>query len=204
VGGVMRKWKGLPGDTPIDDFSELLVKGIKTKRELAVVEAENIREAVVKYLAKRPTKRMARFDVTWLLQLHREMLGHVWAWAGKVRPGTVNIGVPQAQIEPGLHSLASDLASWTGFGHDLLSQSTWLHHRAVQIHPFKNGNGRWSRLLANIWLKLNRHPLTVWPEQKIGSVSIVRGEYIKAVQAADAGDYEPLLAMHRMYTLMKR
>ena len=28
---------------------------------------------------------------------------------------------------------------------DLLEQAMLLHHRAVQIHPFENGNGRWSR-----------------------------------------------------------
>jgi fido (protein-threonine AMPylation protein) len=78
---MMRKWKVLPGETPIDDFSELLVKGIKTRGELAVVEAENIRKAFVNYLAKRPTRRTARFDVPWFLKLHREMLGDVWAWA---------------------------------------------------------------------------------------------------------------------------
>ena len=43
---------------------------------------------------------------------------------------------------------------------DLSEQAVLLHHRAVQIHPFENGNGRWSRLLANIWLKKHAHPIT--------------------------------------------
>jgi fido (protein-threonine AMPylation protein) len=170
-------------------------------RELAVVEAEKIRKAVVKYLANRQTRRMARFDLSWFLKVHLEMLGEVWAWAATVRTGPANIGVPPGQIEPALLNLASDLASWTGFGHDFLTQSVWLHHAAVRIHPFKNGNGRWSRLLSNIWLKLNRHPLTEWPEDIMGAVSAVRDEYIKAVQAADAGDYELFIKMHRKYTL---
>ena len=53
-----------------------------------------------------------------------------------------------------------------------------LHHRAVQIHPFLNGNGRWARLLANILLKLHKAPLTEWPEEAIGATSVIREEYL--------------------------
>ena len=75
-----------------------------------------------------------------------------------------------------------------------------LHHLAVQFHPFLNGNGRWSRMLANIWLKRNRRPVTEWPEQVIGRESPVRGEYLQAIRAADEGDYEPLFELHRRFT----
>jgi hypothetical protein len=47
-----------------------------------------------------------------------------------------------------LHDLACDLAYWQKHWPDTLEQAVHLHHRAVQIHPFPNGNGRWSRLLA--------------------------------------------------------
>ena len=72
-----------------------------------------------------------------------------------------------------------------------------IHHCAVQIHPFKNGNGRWSRLLSNIWLKQNSQPLTMWPS--IVGESPVRDEYLKAVKEADNLNFEPLLEMHRRY-----
>lgn len=39
-----------------------------------------------------------------------------------------------------------------------------IHHRAVQIHPFLNGNGRWSRMLVNIYLKQNGLQPTKWNE----------------------------------------
>jgi len=75
-----------------------------------------------------------------------------------------------------------------------------LHHRAVHIHPFPNGNGRWSRMRANIWLKRNRRPITEWPEQVIGRESPVRGEYFQGIRAADGGDYEALLELHPRFT----
>ena len=75
-----------------------------------------------------------------------------------------------------------------------------LHHRSVSIHPFPNGNGRWSRMLANIWLRLNRQPYTLWPEGTVGEASVLRAAYLAALRAADAGDYDPLHELHRRFT----
>jgi hypothetical protein len=63
-----------------------------------------------------------------------------------------------------------------------------------------NGNGRWSRLLANIWLKRHQHPITEWPEARVGEQSKIRDEYLDAIRKADAGNYKPLRALHRKYT----
>jgi Fic family protein len=78
----------------------------------------------------------------------------------------------------------------------LHEQAARLHHRAVAIHPFANGNGRWSRMLANIWLRRNGARWTEWPEATIGASSVIRGRYLDALRAADAGDLGPLTAMH--------
>ena len=132
----------LPGETPIDDISGLRIKGISTRSQLNAAEADNILKAALKYLASRPSRRTARFDVAWMLKLHREMFGDVWQWAGEVRTCNLNIGVPFYQVRPELHALAEDLATWREFKHDLLEQSARLHFRSVRIHPFLNGNGR--------------------------------------------------------------
>ena len=75
-----------------------------------------------------------------------------------------------------------------------------LHHRAVHIHPFPNGNGRWSRMLASIWLWLHDHPPTHWPEETLGVESVARSECLAAIRAADDGDYGPLIELHRRHT----
>ena len=195
----MAGWETLPGETPIDDISDCKVEGITTRDQLNKVEAENIRKALVKYLAAKPT-RTARFDLPWLLQLHKEMLGDVWRWAGKVRTIETNLGVPPQEIEIALVSLLDDLVYWDGHDTDLIEQAAMLHHRAVQIHPFKNGNGRWARLLANIWLKLHDHQPTAWPEATIGTTSVIRDEYLVAIKAADVGDYAPLIMLQRKFS----
>ncbi len=192
----MTGWQTLPGETPIDDISGLKVKGVTTRSELNKIEAENIRKAVVKYLATTPNRRTARFDLLWVFQLHREMFGDVWAWAGTIRTTVTNIGVAPNQIEVGLAALLDDLAFWEQQGEDELKQAVMLHHRAVHIHPFQNGNGRWARLLANIWLRVLGDQLTEWPEETIGAESVIRDDYLAAIKAADEGEYGPLMDLH--------
>jgi len=195
----MTGWQTLPGETPIGDISGLKVSGVATRSELNKIEAENIRKAVVKYLAAKPSRRTAPFDLPWVLQLHREMLGDVWAWAGTIRTTVTNIGVAPNQIEVGLAALLDDLAFWQQQGEDELKQAVMLHHRAVHIHPFQNGNGRWARLLANIRLRVLGHQLTEWPEETIGAESVIRNDYIAAIKVADDGEYGPLLDLHRQF-----
>lgn len=41
-------WKSIPGETPVDDLSGLKIKTVRTRRQLAIVEAENIRKATLR------------------------------------------------------------------------------------------------------------------------------------------------------------
>lgn len=184
------------GQTPIDDLSGLLDRSIRTQRELNTAEAENIRKAVLKYLGTKPTRRAARFDLAWTRQLHAEMFGDVWSWAGSFRATELNIGPPPHRIETDMQALLDDLFAWTSYDMPMPEQAVRLHHRAVSVHPFQNGNGRWSRTLANIWLRLHDTPLILWPEPEIGVESKIRGAYLDAVRNADAGDYGSLLDLH--------
>jgi len=194
----MSPWETIPGETPIDP-SGLKRKEVKTRRQLAVVEAENVLKATIKYLAAKPSHRLAPFDLTWTLRLHREMFGEVWEWAGKPRKIALNIGVAWYQVESELLSLLKDLRCWESAWPDIFRQTACLHHRAVRIHPFLNGNGRWARMLANIWLRLHDCPVTQWPEEAIGAVSVAREEYLGAIRQADEGEIGPLWKLHRQY-----
>jgi Fic-DOC domain mobile mystery protein B len=193
---------GQPGQTPLPDSSGLKIK-IWMMGELHRAEEVNIHKATVKYFGKRLTKRSAPFDLSWVKKLHREMFGDVWRWAGQFRTGDLNLGIKWQQIEVSTQCLLDDLKSWTGYGVDLIEQATRVHHRAVQIHPFANGNGRWSRMLANIWLRLHKEPITSWPDELHGGVSIIRKQYIDAIQRADNGDLDPLIELHRCYTVRR-
>ena len=189
----------LQGQTPIEDISGLIDRSITTTSELNAAEAENIRKAVVRYLAAKPTTRQAPFDLGWSKQLHAQMLGDVWGWAGSVRTTELNMGASPHTIEIDLHNLLEDLHVWNNTNMPVLEQAVRLHHRAVVIHPFINGNGRWSRMLANIWLKQHDAPVILWPETTIGTESTIRAQYIQALQAADRSDLSPLIKLHEQH-----
>lgn len=189
----------IPGETPLDDTSALKVSGITTRAELSVLEAANIRKVLTRYFADRPTPAIAPFDFEWTRGLHGEMYGDVWTWAGQFRERDFNIGCRWPLVRENLYLLLENLRAWDESGMDLVEQATRLHHRAVEIHPFVNGNGRWGRMLTNIWLALRANSYVAWPEHTIGAESPIRGDYIRALRQADAGDIEPLLEMHRRY-----
>ena len=191
-----------PGATPIDDISGLIPKHLRTRSELFAAEATNISRVVGRYFVSRPSRAQASFTLRWALRLHREMFGDVWKWAGvrRTRDG-MNIGVAHHHIDATLQSLFDDLAVWRRYGtYEMVERAARLHHRAVQIHPFVNGNGRWSRMLANIMLKQDGWSPTQWPEQTVGTASEIRAEYLAAVKAADMHDYAPRIELHRRFT----
>jgi fido (protein-threonine AMPylation protein) len=102
-----------PGETPID-VSGLKRKGIGTRAELNRAEAENLRKAVVRFLAAKPSRRAAPFTLTWVKRLHKQMLGDVWKWAGEFRKENLNIGCDWHQVPIQLQALLDDLAFWEG------------------------------------------------------------------------------------------
>ena len=133
--------------------------------------------------------------------LHKRMLGEVWKWAGTKRLTELNIGLPAPQIDINLQNLLDDLHHWSGkTPMPILEQAARLHHRAVLIHPFLNGNGRWSRLLANIWLKRHGNAITQWPDEAVGASSVIRDQYRAAIKAGDKGDLSLLIELHQRYT----
>jgi Fic-DOC domain mobile mystery protein B len=194
----MPDWQSIPGETPIDP-SGLKIAGITNRAELSSVEGANIRKALSKYLTSKPSRREAPFDLDWCQRLHKEMFGDVWDWAGQIRTRNLNLGIPFGTIRDTLAALLGDLAEWPTYKMHWIEQAARLHYRAVLIHPFENGNGRWSRLLSNIWLRRNGQGVIVWPEATIGAESVIRSDYIAAIKKADAGDLEPLVELHRHY-----
>jgi len=71
-------------------------------------------------------------------------------------------------------------------------------HRIVSIHCFPNGNGRHSRLMADVIIeKIFGLALFTWGSGNLVSEGNSRKEYLKAIRAADSGDYGPLVNFAR-------
>jgi Fic-DOC domain mobile mystery protein B len=200
----MAAWESIEGETPIDP-SHLKDKSIKTREQLNIAEAENILNPIVKYLGAKPSKKLAPFDLNWFKQLHEEMFCDVWEYSGRFRLEDLNLGCQWQNIQTELYQLEGDIAYWMeNATYETLEIAVRIHFRAVQIHPFPNGNGRWSRLLGNIFLKQNDHRLVKWPEETIGvEKSVARDAYLAAVKKADTGDLSDLIALHREYLVLQ-
>jgi cell filamentation protein len=129
---------------------------------------------------------------------HRLWLGNVYAWAGQVR--SVNMGkggfafASAAQIPRLLSDFDRNfLARWTPCDQlslaELVEAIAVTHVEFILIHPFREGNGRLSRLLADVMAVQGNHaPLdySEWERRK--------SEYVKAIHAGFAGNYDPMCA----------
>ena len=125
------------------------------------------------------------------------MFGNVWDWGGKFRQGELSIGIKAYLVSTSLKELTDDIAYWNKHKtFDIYETATRIHHRTVQIHPFQNGNGRWSRMLANIYLRQNGSMPVKWQEDLLSSENPKKDEYIKALKMADNRNYKALIGMH--------
>ncbi|NCO01691.1 MAG: mobile mystery protein B [Epsilonproteobacteria bacterium] len=198
---MIHSTKPIDDATPLDDISGLKLPRDKVYllKEIYVAEANNIALATLKYLASPPSKKLASFSYEWLSKLHEEMFGNVWDWAGKFRQVELSIGIKAYQVPTALKELADDIAFWdTHKTFDIYEMAARIHHRAVQIHPYKNGNGRWSRMLANIYLRQNGSMPVKWQEDLLSKENPKRDAYIQALKVADNGDYSALIEMHKI------
>ena len=187
-----------PGATPLspEDLDGLLPKYITTRGELNDAEFKNISDASKKYYLSR---KKFQFEIGNLFRIHKEMFGNVWTWAGKKRKTNKNIGVDKSQIDVELKKLSDDLKYWLEQNIDTIEISARLHHRLVYIHPFNNGNGRWARLIVNLFLIEHLNSYLDFPEDELLLTTKIRKAYIEALREADNLDYRPLIDLHKKY-----
>lgn len=136
--------------TPLtsDEKDGLKLKWITLRSELNEVEARNIAQAQLWLLSN---KNKDIYTTTFLCNLHKKMFGEVWKWAGVFRTTERNIGVAPYQIPVKLMQLFDDMKYWIeNKVYNNQEIAVRFHHRLVQIHPFPNGNGRISRLMADL------------------------------------------------------
>lgn len=131
--------------------------GITSPEDMDELEVGLLHELYAAVLVDSPPLR--QLTVEDLKRWHRQWLGNVYAWAGQERSVNISKGgfpfAAAAQL-PGLLS---------GFENDVLARNTpcmdmgedelvpaiaETHIEFILIHPFREGNGRLSRLLADV------------------------------------------------------
>jgi Fic-DOC domain mobile mystery protein B len=184
------------GQTPLDEEEKeaLKIKSISTREELNEFEQQNI-ETTLAWLTGKEININIFLTEKYIKDLHFRMFGLVWNWAGDFRLSDKSIGVDSRQIGVGIKELLDDCKFW--IANKVFSEeeiAIRLKHRLVKIHPFPNGNGRHSRLMADILMENIFHKsIFSWGGISLNSVDDGRSVYIKALQEADSGNYGPLL-----------
>ena len=186
-------FEGDDNSTPltVEEKDGLKLKWITLRSELNEAEARNIAQAQVWLLSNKNKDVCAD---TFLRDLHKRMFGDVWKWAGTYRTSERNIGVAPYQIPTKILQLFDDVKFWIeNKTYSNMEIAVRLHHKLVQIHPFPNGNGRVSRLMADLLLEKIEGTKLYWGDTNLANVSEIRSAYISALRKADAGDYSDLL-----------
>jgi Fic-DOC domain mobile mystery protein B len=181
-----------PGATPLDpnEATGLIPKDITLQSELNEWEQKNILEAE-SWAFRR--KHNDFLTVHFIQKLHRKMFDQTWKWAGQFRETNKNIGVEPYEIPIELTMLLDNVIYQLEHATYPIDEiAARLHHRLVWIHPFPNGNGRHSRLYADLFLISNGKDKFTWGKLRTISKDEIRTQYIAALREADNHNFSPL------------
>lgn len=172
--------------------------GIIPRSKLIPLEIEGIKKAW-DFVLKEHAQDGIFFKPSFLKEVHE--IGFAWIFpdmAGKFRTIEVTVSKHKPpgffQIPQLMEDFSEDLKvrmeslvnlEDTKFLDQLIELLAWAHHRFLWIHPFFDYNGRIGRLLISmILLKLDLPPIELKVETPVG-----RSKYVKALAAADEGDF---------------
>ncbi len=184
------------GQTPLDEEEKegLKIKSITTQGELDEFEQLNIEKAV-EWTIHTNLKQERILTEKFVKDLHKKMYGDVWKWAGEFRKSDKNIGIKWTQIGVALKKLLDDTKYWIkNKTFPPAEISIRFKHQIVAIHCFPNGNGRHSRMMADIIMEsVFGKEIFSWHSSNMVNANETRKEYIAALKKADNGNIEPLM-----------
>ncbi len=173
--------------------------GIKSTDEMEALEEQELERTELELLKIFDEKH--QFTAEDICNIHELWLGDVYSFAGKYR--TVNMAkgdflfAPSARITDLMEILEKDfLAKYTPCNYtdaeELAEALGVVHVELILIHPFREGNGRTARLLADLMaIQAKKSPLNY---SAIDQIENKRGfeKYIMAIHAGLSGNYEPI------------
>ncbi|MDP3467815.1 MAG: mobile mystery protein B [Daejeonella sp.] len=188
------------GQTPLSEEEKegLLLRTITTHAELDEHEQLNIEKAV-EWTIKTKFRKEQILTEKFIKILHKKMLGEVWSWAGEFRRSERNLGVKWILISVELKSLLDDTRFWIDNNtYPTKEIAIRFKHRLVNIHCFPNGNGRHSRMMADIIMEnIFSENIFSWSQSKMNRPDQTRKNYINALKEADRGNIRDLLDFAR-------
>lgn len=184
--------------------------GLTSKRALDLAEAHALARVQETYYARLTAE--TRFTAALVRQMHHDWLGGIYEWAGDYR---------QVELEKdGLHWPPAERVAenMLDFERGILHRLTpckpapldkvamsiaVVHAELLLIHPFRDGNGRVARWLADIMAAQAGYPAPAYGFSGRGSKKR-RADYLLAVQQGYIENYLPLARFFEEATLRRR
>lgn len=184
-----------------DSQNEVLpnLLGLKSKEEIGLSEFEGFLKAEIIFTENLTTS--TKFTTKYIQDLHHTALKHLYSFAGNFRSVNLSKGgfaFPSAnflsnsmnELEYEILSILPDNYKTTD---ELIRDIAVVHGELLFIHPFREGNGRAARILAN--LKVRKQGFDSLKFERIDENKFP--EYILSVQDCASKEY------NRMIGLMK-
>ena len=168
---------------------------LKSVEEIGLSEFEGFLKAEI--LLTENLTHSTKFTVEYILDLHKIALQHLYPFAGKLRTVNMSKGgftFPAARFLSDSMSefnigILSNLPDSYENEEDLIQDIAVVHGELLFIHPFREGNGRTARILANLMAR--KQGFSALEFGRINKKNI--SKYILAVQNCAAKDYGKII-----------
>ncbi len=168
--------------------------GLTKAEDIAISEFDGFLEAEILLTESLGSK--TRFTTEYILNIHKLALNHLYTFAGKYR--NVNLSKGGFQFSSALYlpqsmkdfnnEILVKLPDTYSDEKSLIKDVATVHAELLFIHPFREGNGRTARILANLMVrKAGYNPIEF---SKIREEAFK--QYISAVQMAALKNYQPM------------
>ncbi|WP_343633652.1 Fic family protein [Fluviicola sp.] len=162
--------------------------------ELEIAEARGFIAAQI--ILRSELNSETKFDLKYIFRIHELALGDVYNFAGKVRkvdmskagfrfPSAFHLDNTLKEFDKGL--LADIRREYQNIS-ELIEDIAKIHAELLFIHPFREGNGRTARVLANLMAEKAGYGRILF--ERLDDEEMF-SRYIQAIQQA-AGTYKPM------------
>ncbi len=169
--------------------------GIRLKREMDKAEGDSLESALIRFISTYDAGHC--FTASDLKHMHKVWLGGIYEWAGEYRQVNVSKGgflfaagglVPGLMAEFEKGPLRYHTPCVFNSQERVIEALAEVHVEFLLVHPFREGNGRLARALANIMASQAGLPFLDFYFLK----GKMKEEYFSAVRAGLDMDYRPM------------
>ncbi|KXH85099.1 Fic/DOC family protein [Chryseobacterium kwangjuense] len=169
--------------------------GLKDPQDIAISEFEGFLQAEI--ILTENLHGRTRFNTKYIQKIHKMALSHLYNFAGKYR--NVNLSKAGFHFSSAKHleqsmkefedNILLKLPSSYSSRELLVTDVAKVHGELLFIHPFREGNGRTARILANLMVR--KAGFSALEFEKIGEKEFE--QYVFAVQSCAVKNYEPMI-----------